>query len=266
MEGVRIVWGDLMNYQDVLNGVTGADYVLHVGGMVSPAADYFPKKTLKVNTTAAKHITDAVKAQPNADQIKVVYIGSVAQTGHRGAPIHWGRTGDPINISVYDHYAISKTIAERIFVESGIKHWVCLRQTGILCPELLLKGSDPITFHVPLNGVLEWATAEDSGRLLANVCEEEVPEEPTTPTDPNNPTDPGTGGGTTTDPGTGGTTTDPGTGGGTTTDPGTGGGTTTDPGTGGTTTDPGTGGGTTTDPGTGGGTTTETGNGSDVLE
>ena len=177
MEGVRIVWGDLMNYQDVLNGVTGADYVLHVGGMVSPAADYFPKKTLKVNTTAAKHIADAVKAQPNADQIKVVYIGSVAQTGHRGAPIHWGRTGDPINISVYDHYAISKTIAERIFVESGIKHWVCLRQTGILCPELLLKGSDPITFHVPLNGVLEWATAEDSGRLLANVCEEEVPEE-----------------------------------------------------------------------------------------
>ena len=50
-------------------------------------------------------------------------------------------------------------------------------QTGILCPELLFKGSDPITFHVPLDGVLEWATAEDSGRLLANVCEEEVPDE-----------------------------------------------------------------------------------------
>ena len=177
MAGIRIVWGDLTNYQDVLNGVMGADYVLHVGGMVSPAADYFPKKTLKVNTTAAQYIVDAVKAQPNSDRIKVVYIGSVAQTGHRNAPVHWGRTGDPINISVYDHYAISKTIAERIFVESGIKHWACLRQTGILCPELLFKGSDPITFHVPLDGVLEWATAEDSGRLLANVCEEEVPDE-----------------------------------------------------------------------------------------
>ena len=44
MAGIRIVWGDLTSYQDVLNGVTGADYVLHVGGMVSPAADYFPKK------------------------------------------------------------------------------------------------------------------------------------------------------------------------------------------------------------------------------
>lgn len=132
---------------------------------------------MKVNTTAAQYIVDAVKAQPNSDRIKVVYIGSVAQTGHRNAPVHWGRTGDPINISVYDHYAISKTIAERIFVESGIKHWACLRQTGILCPELLFKGSDPITFHVPLDGVLEWATTEDSGRLLANVCEKEVPDE-----------------------------------------------------------------------------------------
>ncbi len=175
-KGLRIVWGDLTSYNDVLAGVTGADYVLHVGGMVSPAADYFPQKTLHVNTTAAQHIIRAVKAQPNASDIKVVYIGSVAQTGHRNAPVHWGRTGDPIQISVYDHYALSKTIAERLFVESGLRHWVSLRQTGILCPELLLKGSDPITFHVPLQGVLEWATVEDSGRLLANVCEADVPE------------------------------------------------------------------------------------------
>lgn len=175
-QGIRIVWGDLTRYEDVLEGVTGADYVLHVGGMVSPAADYFPQKTLSVNTTAARHIIQAVKAQPHASDIKVVYIGSVAQTGHRNAPVHWGRTGDPIQISVYDHYALSKTIAERLIVESGLQHWVCLRQTGILCPELLLKGSDPITFHVPLDGVLEWATAEDSGRLLANVCEDGVPD------------------------------------------------------------------------------------------
>ncbi|MGM9760361.1 MAG: NAD-dependent epimerase/dehydratase family protein [Parabacteroides sp.] len=176
-ENVRIVWGDLTRYEDVLKGVRGADYVLHVGGMVSPAADYFPKKTRRVNTLAAENIVNAIKAQPNTDQIKLVYIGSVAQLGHRPAPVHWGRTGDPICASVYDHYALSKTQAERIVVESGIPHWACLRQTGILCPELLLKGSDPITFHVPINSVLEWVTAEDSGRLLANICEEDVPDE-----------------------------------------------------------------------------------------
>ena len=32
-------------------------------------------------------------------------------------------------------------------------------------------------FHVPLRGVLEWATVEDSGRVLANLCEDSVPEE-----------------------------------------------------------------------------------------
>ncbi|MBQ9818094.1 MAG: NAD(P)-dependent oxidoreductase [Proteobacteria bacterium] len=173
---IKVVWGDLTRYEDVLEGVNGADYVLHVGGMVSPSADYKPKSTLRVNVTAAENIVKAVLAQPEERQPRVVYIGSVAQLGPRNEPIHWGRTGDPIQISVYDHYGISKTIAERTFVESGIKHWVSLRQSGILYPAIL-KNYDPIMFHVPIRGVLEWATVEDSGRLLANICEDDVPEE-----------------------------------------------------------------------------------------
>src|SRR5574344_1620486 len=173
---IRVVWGDLTNYNDVLAATKGADYVLHVGGMVSPAADYFPNKTRRVNLLAAQNVAKAVLAQPNADAIKVCYIGSVAQTSDRNEPIHWGRTGDPICISVYDHYAISKTLAERVIVESGIKNWVCLRQSGILYAAIL-KNYDPIMFHVPLRGVLEWATVDDSGRLLANLCEDDVPAE-----------------------------------------------------------------------------------------
>ncbi|MCQ2462711.1 MAG: NAD(P)-dependent oxidoreductase, partial [Clostridia bacterium] len=173
---VKLVWGNLMNYDDVLECVTGADYVLHVGGMVSPAADYFPKKTFQVNCGAMKNIVQAVKAQPDPDKIKVVYIGTVAEYGDRNPPTHWGRTGDPIQISVYDHYAISKTIAESILAESGLKYWVSLRQSGILYPAII-NNLDPIMFHVPINGVLEWATVEDSGRLLAKVCNPDVPEE-----------------------------------------------------------------------------------------
>ncbi len=172
---VRIVWGDLMCYDDVARAVEGADYVLHVGGMVSPAADYYPEKTLNVNTTIAANIVKAVLAQPNSEDIRVVYIGSVSQTGSRMSPHHWGRTGDPVAPSKFDKYALSKCIAERIIVESGIKHWVSLRQSGILYPALLKK-MDPIMFHVPIQGVLEWATVEDSGRLLAAVCGDDVPE------------------------------------------------------------------------------------------
>lgn len=174
-ERVRIVWGDLTRYEDVLAGTEGADYVLHVGGMVSPAADYFPNKTRRVNKVAAENVAKAVLAQPNADDIKVCYIGSVAQMSDRCEPKHWGRSGDPISISVYDHYGLSKVTAERVIVESGIKNWVCLRQSGILYPAIL-KNFDPIMFHIPLRGVLEWTTIEDSGRLLANLCEENVPE------------------------------------------------------------------------------------------
>ncbi len=173
---VTLVWGDLTNYDDVLKATNGADYVLHVGGMVSPAADYYPVRTQKTNITAAQNIVNAVKAQPNPDDVKVVYIGTVAETGDRNPPIHWARTGDPIKISVYDHYAISKTRAEEVFAESGLKHWVSLRQSGILYPAIL-KNMEPIMYHVPINGVLEWATVEDSGRLLANVCGDDIPEE-----------------------------------------------------------------------------------------
>ena len=170
---VQIVWGDLTDYDSLLDGITGADYVLHVGGMVSPAADWKPYRTQKTNIGAAENICKAVLAQPDPDAVKVCYIGTVAETGGRNYPIHWGRCGDPIKISIYDHYAVSKTVAERTFVESGIKNWVVMRQSGILYPNIL-KNMDPIMFHVPINGVLEWCTVEDSGRLMCNLVLEDA--------------------------------------------------------------------------------------------
>ena len=173
---LNVIWGDLTKYEDVLKGVTGADIVLHVGGMVSPQADYRPTATRKTNITAATFIRDAVLAQPSDKQPKVVYVGSVAQMGDRREPLHWGRTGDPICVSAYDHYGITKAWAERIITDSGIKTWASLRQSGILYPAIL-KNYDPIMFHVPVRGVLEWATVEDSGRLLERICRPNVPEE-----------------------------------------------------------------------------------------
>lgn len=173
---VTIIWGDLLNYEDVLKGVEGSDYVLHVGGMVSPAADYYPEKTLKTNVGAARNVAKAVLAQPDADNIKVVYIGSVAQYGNRMGERLWGRTGDPQRASLYDMYSVSKCIAEKSIVDSGIKKWVSLRQSGILYGGIL-RVVNPTAFHVPVRGALEWATIEDSGRLLANVIEESVPDE-----------------------------------------------------------------------------------------
>ena len=172
---VEWLWGDLTNADDVRRGVAGADQVLHIGGLVSPLADHHPELTMKVNVGGARNIVDAIKAAGQAERTALVYIGTVAQTGHRNAPVHWGRTGDPIKISRYDQYAVSKTEAEAIVAQSGLKNWVSLRQTGIAHPDIW-KTFDPIIFHNPFNGVFEWVTVGDSARLAANTCEDTVPQ------------------------------------------------------------------------------------------
>lgn len=176
-DNLSIVWGDLNDYESILKGVEGADYVLHLGGMVTPDSDLYPLRTMQVNVGGAKNVVNAVLAQPNRDEIGVIYVGSVAQLGNHLPPYHWGRSGDPVCTSVFDFYSVSKNLAELAFCESGLKKWASIRQSGMLYPGLLKKANNPITFHVPLKGVLEWTTIEDSANVLANACEDWVPEE-----------------------------------------------------------------------------------------
>ncbi len=174
--GIRIVWGDLRDYASVLDAVTGADIVLHTAALISPAADRDPVVTEQINVGSIRNILRAIREQPNPDAVKLVTVGSVAMTGSRLPPIHWGRVGDPITPAVGDHYAVSKIESERLVVESGLRHWVSLRQTFICIPHLLSL-LHPILFHQPVNTLFEFVTARDSGRLMANAAEDEVPDE-----------------------------------------------------------------------------------------
>ena len=175
-EDVEIIWGDLLDPGAVRSALGNATIVIHMGGMVSPMADDYPEKTLKVNVGGTRNIVEAVKAREDKDEVRLIYIGSVAQISDRMEPLHWGRAGDPVMASKYDYYGISKIMAEREVAESGLKRWVSLRQTGILHPGLFLRGSNPITFHVPLKGVLEWATVEDSAHLMSALCNDSIPD------------------------------------------------------------------------------------------
>ena len=119
---------------------------------------------MKVNVGAAQNIVRAIHAQPEPDHVYLVNIGTVAQTGNRPAPIHWGRIGDPIKISVFDTYALSKTIAESKIVDSGLRNWVSLRQTGIA-----RFGSneplDPILFPRAAGWCSRMGDTRDSGMI-----------------------------------------------------------------------------------------------------
>ncbi len=168
-KGLTIRWGDLLNRDDVRACIEQSDIVLHIAAFVSPQADYFPKKAMQNNYGSTRNLIEAIRAAGKNDTCKFVYIGTVAETGDRMPPIHWGRVGDPIKPSMFDYYAVSKVAAERYVIESGLRYWVSLRQTGIIGPAMA-KIRDAIQFHNCLDNVLEYASDRDSGRAMRNLC------------------------------------------------------------------------------------------------
>jgi len=172
-KGFRIVWGDVLNREDVVEACRGIDWCLHPMALISPEADRRPEMAEKVNARGTRYLVEAIEAE-NPEHIKLVYVGTVAEYGDRLPPVHVGRTGDPVLPSVFDHYAISKVKGELAVMQSRIKHKVSLRQTFIMIPDLFsLK--DPIMFHQPINSFMENITAHDSGRLMVSCLE--VPED-----------------------------------------------------------------------------------------
>ena len=89
-EGLTIYWGDLTHYEDVYKCVKDADLILHVAAFVSPAADYYPEEAMKINFGSTRNILRAIEEQGRKEDTALVYIGTVAETGDRMPPIHWG--------------------------------------------------------------------------------------------------------------------------------------------------------------------------------
>jgi nucleoside-diphosphate-sugar epimerase len=172
---VTIKYGNLLDYNLVKECVQESDLVLHLAALVSPAADYHPKKAMEINYGSVRNIIRAIFELKQEKKTKLVNIGTIAETGDRMPPIHWGRVGDPIKTSMFDYYAVSKVAAERLVIESGLKYWVSLRQTGIMGPAMS-KIVDAIMFHNCLDNVLEYVSDRDSGRLIGNLCQYEFTE------------------------------------------------------------------------------------------
>ena len=167
--GLKIVWGDVMNREDVVTACQGIDCCVHPMALISPEADRNPEMAHKVNTQGTRYIVEAIEAR-DPERIKMVSIGSTAMYGDRLPPIHMGRVGDPLLPSKYDNYALTKINGELAVMESRITHRVSLRQTFIMIPDLFSL-MDPIMFHQPIHSFMENITARDSGRLLVSCLE-----------------------------------------------------------------------------------------------
>ncbi|HPQ69065.1 MAG TPA: NAD(P)-dependent oxidoreductase [bacterium] len=169
--GVRIVWGDLGQADDVLRAVDGVDYVLHPAAMIAPAADHHPQQARKSNYEGTVNIVEAIKKQPDGGaHVRFVNVCTVAAYGDRLPPNHMIRVGDPLYPSVGDYYAITKIAAERAVIEAGLKYWASMRQTYIAIPKAWTL-MDPIMFHQPLDQHIELITDADAGYGLVQTLE-----------------------------------------------------------------------------------------------
>ena len=177
---LKIVFGNLYDYDAVLSAVEGADYVLHMAAIIPPKSDYDAELTYKTNFVGTKCLIDAIDELGLNDTVKFVNTGTVAEYGNRDYHHPWGRVGDPLVCSIYDVYGASKIKAERYVLDSKIEKWVSLRQTGMLYDELLDNRTDGLMFHTVWNCPIEWSTDITSAVLLSNLlkkdCDGTLPE------------------------------------------------------------------------------------------
>lgn len=167
--------GDISRYDDCVNLIEGADYVINCASLIPPKADHDPDGTYRSNYKGTKNIVDAILSSDRRDDIAYVHIATVAMYGHRAYPHFWIRVGDPMISSDYDVYSLNKMKAEKYVLESGLKKFVSLRQTAVLHKYMFANNlKDGLMFHTTWNGTLEWVTDVDSGILCRKIVEKDA--------------------------------------------------------------------------------------------
>lgn len=165
---VTIFFGNMKYADDCRKLTYGADYVVNMAAVIPPLADKRPDLARDVNVTGVKNLVAAIEEL--SVQPKLIHISTVAVYGNRDHNHPWGRVGDPLLPSAYDEYGMGKLIGERFVLDSNVKTWAILRQTGMLYEKLLMANiSDGLMFHTCFNVPIEWATDHDSGVLIKNI-------------------------------------------------------------------------------------------------
>lgn len=162
---LTVIKGSVCDYETVLLATKGMDYIIHAAAIVAPKSEKNPQLCKQVNCGGMSNFIKAITELHLEDKIKFIYFGSVAQTGDRLPPYHWGQIKDPIHPVKYDCYALTKTLAEYELVESNLKYWVALRLSGVISKNML-KTRDSIIFHQPLNNCLEYVCDLDVADLV----------------------------------------------------------------------------------------------------
>ncbi|MHA1329315.1 MAG: NAD-dependent epimerase/dehydratase family protein [Promethearchaeota archaeon] len=72
---IKIKWGNLEDYNDVLKAVDGNDIVIHLAAIIPPKSEENPERTHLVNVEGTKNVINAMLKQENKP--KIIYTSSI---------------------------------------------------------------------------------------------------------------------------------------------------------------------------------------------
>lgn len=169
----EVVYGNLKDKNICKEFIKNCDYVINLAAVIPPHSDKYPQKAIDCNEIGVNNLVSAI--EESEKQPKYIHISTVALYGNRNYKHPWGQVGDPLLVSPFDIYSATKLRGEFRVLESDITNWVVLRQTAMLHINMLKDNmSDGLMFHTCFNTPLEWATAHDSGVLIANILKKDI--------------------------------------------------------------------------------------------
>lgn len=171
---VKVIDGSISDINVVRELISGVDYVLNLAAAIPPESDKFPTHAIEANEVGVKVLVQAIEEIKDR-QPKLIHTSTMGIYGDRCDAHLFGEVGDPLLISPFDIYALTKMRGEYTVLESGIKSWAVIRQTAMLYDKLMSKNiSDGLMFHTCVNSPLEWSTARTSATLYRNIIREDI--------------------------------------------------------------------------------------------
>lgn len=173
---IEVIYGSIADKEVVRELIKDSDYVINMAAVIPPLSDKAPLKAIEANEIGVKNLVEAIE-EIKLNQPKFIHISTVGLYGDRNYNHPFGEVGDPLLLSPFDIYAVTKMRGEFTVLESNIKERVILRQSAMLYDKMLMKNvSDGLMFHTCFNSPLEWTTANDSAFLIRNILRKDKKE------------------------------------------------------------------------------------------
>jgi len=162
---VDIIWGDILNLEDVEKAVLNKDIIIHAAGALPDIAMDKPDLAKLTNIGGTSNILNAMKDQGRNPKIIFTSSATVYSKNIENPII---RISDPVDPNPKDVYTYTKIEAEKLIMNSGMDY--CIFRILYVASAEAMRFR-PIMFHISLDAPLEIIHVKDLARAIVNAIE-----------------------------------------------------------------------------------------------